>query len=176
MRYVLLAIALLITSLGCDSEDPDRSRPIFTNPSDDIVIDKSIINADLIAGLDPQGLDLEFGVPFRTSTYVDRGIIVSEDRFYNLPMDNVLHVHLIHDLQRGFRVLRIKITFANPYETSREAIEQCGFDFETLTLTLMADRFVRYVGGTDRFEWIGINAYLNADNLWAIAIMEIKDP
>ena len=103
------------------------------------------------------------------------GIIVSEDRFYNLSGDSILHAHLINDLQRGYRVLRIKITFAEPYETPREAIEQCGFDFEALMLIEQADRFVRYTGRSANHDWLSINVYLNTEDQWATCIMELKD-
>ena len=177
-RWVAESFLLLLLLLGVlmviACANPERAdRRTFTNPSEPIV-EVSLIDADTIAGLDRQGLDLAFGIPFRTSTYVDNGIIVSEDRFYNLPKGNIFQVHLINDLQRGYRVLRIKITFAEPFETHREAIEEAGFDFDTLQLIEMADRFVRYTGKTQHHDWLSINVYLNELDLWAVCIMEVK--
>ena len=168
----LILLILLLSVIAC-ANPKRRDRRTFTNPVEPIV-SVSLIDADMIAGLDREGLDLAFGVPFRISTYVDAGIIVSEDRFYNLSGDSILHAHLINDLQWGYRVLRIKITFAEPYETTREAIEQCGFDFEALTLVEQADRFVRYTGRSQHYDWLAINVYLNTADLWAICIMEVR--
>ena len=169
----LLLLILLLSVIAC--ANPDRAdRRTFTNPKEPIV-EVSLIDANRIAGLDREGLDLAFGMPFKTATYVDNGIIVSEDRFYNLLGDSILHAHLINDLQRGYRVLRIKITFAEPYETTREAIEECGFDFDALMLVEQADRFVRYTGRSQHYDWLSINAYLNELDLWAVCIMEVKD-
>ena len=140
----LILLILLLSVMAC-ANPKRRDTRTFTNPVEPIV-SVSLIDADMIAGLDREGLDLAFGVPFRTSTYVDAGIIVSEDRFYTLAKDSILHVYLINDLQRGYRVSRIKVTFSEPFETTRESIEQCGFDFEALMLVEQADRFVRYTG------------------------------
>ena len=170
------AVILLPLIIACDGNSINRVDKGTPTAMESPYV--PFIDADFMAGLDIESLDIEFGVPFNVSTYVDGGVIVSQDRFYHLNNVNngaILQVYIVHDVFRDtHNVIRIKITFEQPYQTSDEALKECGFDVDTLDIAVQDERFVRYTGKTEHHEWVGINAYMNNDDLWAVCIMEVK--
>lgn len=164
--WLFYALVLLYL-LGC--ADPEgQDQPILLLPPSEPVVKQPMIDAYAIAMLDESELAIAFGEPFKISTCCveEIGILVLEDRFYNLKGGAVLRVNLQFDVFNGFQVSQIEITFPEPFITYRAAIEACGVNFDELTLIKKIDRIIEY-----RRPGMTIIAHLNENNLWAVVVI-----